>query len=60
MSKRTIGILLLIAGIVIVLVALFAGYIGLSQSTSIGLRKELLALVGVIVGVVGVVLMVRK
>lgn len=60
MSTKMIGIVLLILGIVIILVALFAGYIGLSASHAIGMRKLLLAGGGLVVGVVGIVLMARK
>ena len=60
MPNRTIGIVLLILGILIIMVALFAGYIGLSASHAIGMRKLLLAGGGLVVGVVGIVLMARK
>jgi hypothetical protein len=60
MSTKSIGIVLLILGIVIILVALFAGYIGLSASHAMGLKKLLLAGGGLVVGVVGIVLMARK
>jgi hypothetical protein len=60
MSTKSIGIVLLILGILIILVGLFAGYIGLSASHTIGMKKILLAGGGLVVGIVGIVLMVRK
>lgn len=60
MSKRTIGIVILIVGILIILGTLGAGYIGLSGSTAIGTKKLLGAAVGVIVGIVGVYLTASK
>lgn len=60
MSKRTIGIALLIVGILIILGSLGAGYIGLSGSAAIGTKKLLGAAVGVIVGIVGVYLTASK
>ena len=60
MSKRTIGIILVIIGILIILATLGAGYIGLSASTAIGTKKILGAIVGVIVDIVGIYLIVSK
>ena len=60
MSKRTIGIILLVVGILIILGSLGAGYIGLSASTIIGTKKILGAVVGLIVDIVGIYLMVSK
>lgn len=60
MSKKTIGIVLLVIGVLIVVGGLGAGYIGLSASTAIGLKKLLMAGAGVVVGIVGVVLMMQK
>ncbi len=60
MSTRTIGIILIVVGILIIVVALFAGYIGLSHSTTIGTNKLILAAVGLVVAIVGGVLMARK
>ena len=60
MSTKLIGIGLIVVGLLIIVVALLAGYIGLSHSTTIGTSKMLLAAVGLIVGIVGGVLMGRK
>ncbi len=60
MSRSLIGIILLILGLLIVVVALSAGYIGLSHTTSIGTNKMLMAGAGLVVGIVGLVLAVRK
>jgi hypothetical protein len=60
MSKKTLGIVLIIVGILIVVVMLGAGYIGLSASHAIGLKKALGAAVGAIVAIAGIVLMAQK
>lgn len=60
MSKRTIGIVLLVVGILIILGSLGSGYIGLSASQAIGTKKILGAVVGLIVDVVGIYFMVSK
>ncbi len=61
MPTKLIGIGLIFIGVLIIIVGLFAGYIGLSNSTSIGLHKLLLAGAGLIVGIVGVVMtMIRQ
>lgn len=60
MSTKTMGMGIIIIGIIIILVGLFAGYIGLSNSTAIGTNKLLMAGFGLIVSIVGVVLMLRK
>lgn len=60
MSKRTIGIILLVVGILIILGSLGSGYIGLSASQAIGTKKILGAVVGLIVDVVGIYFMVSK
>jgi len=60
MSTKTIGIGLIVIGVLIILVGLGAGYIGLSHNTSIGTNKLIVAGVGLVVGIVGVVLAARK
>jgi|GEM_PF-3561640 hypothetical protein len=60
MSTKLIGVGLIVVGVLIIAVALLAGYIGLSHSTAIGTSKMLLAAVGLIVAVVGGVLAARK
>jgi hypothetical protein len=60
MSKRTIGIVILIVGLLIILGSLGAGYLGLSASTAIGTKKLLGAAVGVIVDIIGIYLIVSK
>lgn len=61
MPTRLIGIGLIVIGILIIIVGLFAGYIGLSNSTTIGLHKLLVAGAGLIVGIVGVIVtMIKK
>ncbi len=60
MPNKTIALALIVIGILIILVGLFAGYIGLSHSTAIGTNKLLMAGVGVIVAIVGFFLYSRK
>ena len=60
MSTKTIGIGLIVVGLIIIAVALLAGYIGLSHSTVIGPNKLILAAFGLIVGIVGGFLMRPK
>ncbi len=60
MSRRNIGIIVIVVGLAIIAVALLAGYIGLSASTAIGTRKLLAAGAGVIVSLVGLFLAASK
>ncbi len=60
MPTKTIGIGLIVVGLLIIVVALFAGYIGLSRSPAIGTNKIILAVIGLIIGIVGGVLLARK
>ena len=60
MSKKSIGIALLVVGILIIVVSLGAGYLGLSASHTLGLKKILGAGVGVVVDVVGIYLISSK
>jgi hypothetical protein len=60
MSNKTLGIALIIVGILIVVVMLFAHSLGLSASSAIGMKKALGAAVGAIVAIVGIVMMARK
>ncbi len=54
MSRRTIGIIILVVGILIILGSLGAGYIGLSASTVIGTKKIIGAVVGLVIAIIGV------
>jgi hypothetical protein len=61
MSKRNWGIILIVAGIVVILIALLADVIGLgAQPDIIGWRQILGAVIGAAIGIGGVVLLVRK
>jgi hypothetical protein len=60
MSKKNIGIILLVVGILIIVVSLGAGYLGLSASQTLGTKKIIGAVVGVVIDVVGIYLMVSK
>ena len=60
MSKRTIGIVLIGLGVVLLIVSLAADVIGIGEGTAIGWKQTLGAIVGVIVAVGGVWLVVSK
>ena len=61
MGKNTLGIVLLVVGIVIVVVSLAADPLGLgSGNVAFGPRQIAGTIVGAIVAVVGVVLRLRK
>ncbi|MFN2300130.1 MAG: hypothetical protein ACK2UB_14890 [Anaerolineales bacterium] len=61
MSKRNWGIILIVAGIVVILIALLADVIGLGAHPDIiGWRQILGAVIGAALGIGGVVLLVRK
>jgi hypothetical protein len=54
MSKKTIGILLIVVGVIITLVSLFADYIGLGTDSGIHWAQSLGALIGVAASIGGV------
>lgn len=60
MSTKVMGIIVTIIGLLIIAVGLLAGYIGLSSSTAIGPNKMIMAGVGLIIGIVGIVMVFRK
>ena len=60
MSTKTIGIILIVVGVLMIAVALLATTLGLSHNTGFGTSKIALTAVGLIVGVVGGYLMGRK
>ena len=53
MSKRTIGIIAIVVGLVMVLVALLATTLGLSTHTVFGWKKILLLVAGLVVAAGG-------
>ena len=53
MSKKTIGIVLIILGVVLTIVSLAADVIGIGNGTGIGWKQILGAVVGVLVAVGG-------
>ena len=61
MSKRTLGMALIVVGVIIILVSLLADTIGLgAQPDIIGWRQILGAVIGAALGIGGVVLLIRK
>ncbi len=59
-SKRTIGIVLIVVGLVVLVLALGADLIGIGQNPNFGQYQLLGAVVGAIVAVVGVPLALRR
>ncbi len=59
-NKKTIGIALLIVGVVVLIVSLAADVFGIGGATGFGYKQIIGALVGVIVAVIGFVLYSRK
>ena len=59
-SKKTVGIVLLVVGIVILLASLVADPIGIGGSPSFGRDQIVGTIVGAIVTVVGLVLTLKK
>jgi uncharacterized protein YneF (UPF0154 family) len=60
MSTKTIGIALVVVGVLMIVVALLATTLGLSHSAGFGTSKIALSAVGLIVGIVGGYLVSRK
>jgi len=60
MARKTIGIVLLVSGIVIMAVSLFADVLGVTGNLSVGWKQLVGVGVGVIVTLVGVWLAWRK
>jgi hypothetical protein len=60
MSTKTIGIALIVVGVIMIAVALLATTLGLSHQAGFGTNKIAVTVVGVIVGIVGGYLMSRK
>jgi hypothetical protein len=59
-NKRTLGFILLAAGVVILVVALGADALGLGQANAFGFKQIAGAAVGVLVALVGAVLAMQK
>jgi hypothetical protein len=59
-NKKTIGIALIIVGVVVLIVSLAADAIGLGGVPGFGYRQIIGTIVGIIVAVVGYVLYSRK
>jgi hypothetical protein len=59
-DKKTIGIVVLVVGIVILAVALLADPLGLGEGGKFGSRQIIGTVVGAVVTIAGLVLMLRK
>jgi hypothetical protein len=60
MSKKTSGLILVIVGVIILVVALFADSLGIGGSPGFGYRQWLMAGAGIIVALVGAGLVLWK
>ena len=60
MSKRAPGIVLLVLGIVVLLVALGADVVGLGNASAFGTKQIIGVVAGVVIGAVGITLLARK
>jgi len=60
MSKKAIGFVLLVVGLVIMAVSLFADVLGVSGNLTLGWKQLLGTAIGIIVALVGVWLAFRK
>jgi uncharacterized membrane protein len=59
-NKKTIGIALLVVGVIVLIVSLAADPIGIGGADGFGYKQIVGAIVGVIVAIVGFVLYFRK
>ena len=59
-NKKTIGTVLLVAGVILLIVALAADALGIGGASGFGYKQIIGAVVGVIVAVVGFVLYSKK
>ncbi len=59
-NKKTIGIVLLVVGIILLVLSLTADMIGIGGAPGFGYKQLLGAIAGVVIAVVGYVLMSRK
>ena len=59
-NNKTIGVVLLVAGVVLLIISLAADAIGLGEAGAFGYKQIIGAVAGVIVAVVGFVLYSRK
>jgi hypothetical protein len=60
MNKKTLGIISVVVGVLLLLVSLMADYVGLGGSPGIGGRQIIGAVVGAIVALAGFVVMRKK
>jgi hypothetical protein len=58
-SKKTVGVVLLVVGIIVLLVSVLADVIGIGNQTVFGYLQIAAAVVGAIVAVVGLVLTLK-
>jgi hypothetical protein len=59
-NRKTLGIILLVVGIVLLVLSLTADMIGIGSTAGFGYKQIAGSIVGVVVAIVGYVLMSRK
>lgn len=59
-NKKTIGIVLLVVGIILLVLSLTADMIGIGGAPGFGYRQLMGSVAGVVIAVVGYILMTRK
>ena len=59
-NKKTLGIVLIVAGVVVLLVSLAADVVGIGGAPGFGYKQIIGAIAGVIIAVVGLVYYTRK
>ncbi len=59
-NKKTIGIILLVVGLLLLVLSVTADMIGIGAQPGFGIRQTAGSIAGVIVAVVGLVLLTRK
>ena len=59
-NKKTVGIVLLVVGVILAILALIADRIGIGVVPGFGMKQIIATTVGVIMAVAGLVLTVRK
>ena len=59
-NMKRIGLILLVVGVIVLLLSLVADLFGFGQTAGFGGNQIIGTIVGIVVGVVGLVLMLRK
>ena len=60
LNKKTIGIILLVVGVVLLLVSVFADQIGIGSTAGFGYKQIAGSVAGIVIAIAGYVMMSRK